>query len=159
MICHLHRKQFIPGDAARIWEFFATPRNLDALTPPEVRFQIIGELAPRMYAGQMIEYRVGILPGISTRWLTEITHLREGEYFVDEQRAGPYRLWHHEHRFIPTPDARGLLMTDHITYDVGWSYLGSAIERLWIRQKLRSIFDYRGEMISVLFPLHPPIAS
>ena len=67
MIRHLHREQFVSGDPARIWEFFATPRNLDALTPPRVRFQIVGDLPPRMFPGQMIEYRIGILPGVWTR--------------------------------------------------------------------------------------------
>ncbi len=150
MIRHLHREQFIAGAPADIWEFFATPRNLDALTPPDMPFQIIGEVAPRMYAGQLIEYRVGILPGVRARWLTEITHVREGEYFVDEQRIGPYRLWHHEHRFTPTADGRGVQMTDDIAYDVGWGPIGTVMERLWIRGKLESIFDYRSKKTAEL---------
>ena len=78
MIRHLHREQFVPGEPARLWEFFSTPRNLDLLTPPDLRFEIVGELAPRMYAGQMIEYRIGLLPGVWTRWLTEITPRARG---------------------------------------------------------------------------------
>jgi ligand-binding SRPBCC domain-containing protein len=152
VIRHLYREQFIPGDPARIWEFFATPRNLDALTPASMRFETLGEIAPRMYAGQMIEYRIGILPGVSTRWLTEITHVREGEYFVDEQRAGPYKLWHHEHRFVSSREPRGVQMSDHITYDPGWGWIGGLVDALWIRQQLRTTFNYRARKIAELFP-------
>lgn len=150
MICHLHREQIVPGDPARIWEFFAAPHNLNTITPPDLRFRIVGAVAPRMYPGQMVEYRVGVLPGVWTRWLTEITHVRDGEFFVDEQRLGPYRLWHHEHHFSSAPG--GLHMTDHITYDPGWGPAGALVERLWIRGKLRHIFDYRREKIAALFP-------
>jgi ligand-binding SRPBCC domain-containing protein len=153
VIFHLHREQLVPGDPARIWEFFATPRNLDRLTSPHLRFRIRGAVAARMYAGQMIEYRVGIVPGLWSRWVTEITHVREGEYFVDEQRLGPYRLWHHEHRFQPAPG--GLHMTDHVTYDPGWGWLGGAAQALWIERKLRTIFDFRAAQITRLFPAAP----
>ncbi len=150
MIFHLHREQFVPGDPADIWRFFATPRNLDRLTSPQVRFRIVGEVAPRMYAGQMIEYRVGLVPGWWTRWSTEITHVQEGTFFVDEQRLGPYRLWHHEHHFAPTPG--GLTMTDHVTYDPGWGWLGGLAHACWIRRKLDAIFAFRAERIAALFP-------
>lgn len=150
MIRHLHREQFVPGDPAQIWEFFATPRNLDTLTPPEVKFEIVGDVPPRMYPGQTIEYRIRILPGVWTRWLTEITHVREGEYFVDEQRVGPYSLWHHEHRFLPV--AGGVNMTDHVTYAVGFGPIGWLVERLWIRRQLVTIFDFRRGKVAELFP-------
>lgn len=152
MIRRLHRDQFIPGDPARIWAFFATPQNLDALTPPSLRFEILGVPEARLYAGQMIEYRIHIFPGFSPRWLTEITHVRAGELFVDEQRLGPYRLWHHEHHFAAAPDRRGLQMTDRITYDPGWGWIGGMVDALWIRRQLATIFDYRAKKISALFP-------
>jgi ligand-binding SRPBCC domain-containing protein len=151
VIRHFHREQFVPGDPVRIWDFFATPQNLNALTPSSMRFEIVGDLPPRMYPGQMIAYRVGILPGISTRWLTEITHVREGEFFVDEQRLGPYKLWHHEHHFVSALDGRGIQMLDRITYDVGWGPLGTLLDALWIRRQLTSIFDYRTAKIAELF--------
>jgi ligand-binding SRPBCC domain-containing protein len=103
-----------------------------------------------MYPGQMIEYRIGVLPGVWTRWLTEITHVRPGGFFVDEQRLGPYRLWRHEHHFRPAPG--GLHMTDHITYDPGFGPAGSFAHALWIRAKLRHGFDFRREKIATLFP-------
>jgi ligand-binding SRPBCC domain-containing protein len=155
VIFQLHREQFVPGDPARIWDFFATPANLDPLTSPHLRFRLVDDRPPRMYAGQMIEYRVGIVPGLWTRWLTEITHMREGEFFVDEQRVGPYRLWHHQHHFRPAPDGSGVAMTDHVTYDPGWGWLGGAANALWIQRKLRAIFDFRSTQIARLFPADP----
>lgn len=152
MIRTLFREQFVAGAPAAIWDFFATPRNLDTLTPPEMRFEIVGHVAPRMHAGQVIEYRIGILPGLTTRWLTEITQVREGEYFVDEQRIGPYRLWHHEHHFARAADGAGVTMTDRITYDPGWGPLGGLVDALWLRHKLAVIFDYRAKKIAELFP-------
>ena len=152
VIRQLLREQFIPGNPPAIWDFFATPRNLDALTPPSLRLAIVGDLPARMYAGQMIAYRVGILPGVTLRWLTEITHVREGEFFVDEQRIGPYRLWHHEHRFVPAPDGRGVTMTDRITYDVGWGPAGDLAHALWIGRQLNTIFDYRAKRATEIFP-------
>ena len=152
MIQRLHREQVLAGDPAAIWAFFATPRNLDALTPPNVSFKIVGEVPARMYAGQVIEYRIGILPGVTTRWLTEITQVREGSLFLDEQRIGPYRLWHHEHEFAPTADGRGVRMTDRVTYDVGWGPLGDLLHAGWIRRQLVAIFDYRARKVAELFP-------
>ncbi|HEY1109537.1 MAG TPA: SRPBCC family protein [Opitutaceae bacterium] len=152
MIHTLQQEQFVPGDPARVWEFFATPRNLAAITPAHMRFEMIGILPEKMYAGQLIEYRIGILPGLSTRWLTEITHIREGTFFVDEQRIGPYRLWHHEHSFAPDPARGGVVMTDRIAYAVGFGPLGALLHAVWIRRKLESIFAHRREAIARLFP-------
>jgi ligand-binding SRPBCC domain-containing protein len=146
----LQREQTVFGDPAAVWDFFATPRNLDALTPPSLRFEILGDPPARMYAGQMIAYRIGILPGIATRWLTEITHVREGGCFVDEQRIGPYRLWHHEHHFAPAPG--GVVMTDRITYDPGFGPVGVLLHAVWIRRQLEEIFDFRARRIAELFP-------
>ncbi len=151
MIHRLIREQFVPGDPATLWAFFASPHNLTKITPPNMAFQIIGGVSPRMYAGQMIEYRVGVMPGIRLRWLTEITHVAEGEYFVDEQRIGPYRLWHHEHLFTESADGNGVSMTDRVTYDVGWGWAGEVMHALWIRRQLEKIFDYRIQRVNELF--------
>lgn len=151
MIRYLPRQQFVPGDPESIWDFFAQPQNLHLLTPARLRFRICGTPAARMYTGQMIEYRIGILPGVWTRWLTEITHVRDGEFFVDEQRIGPYKIWHHEHHFEHVPGRRGLMMTDRITYDVGYGLLGGALEALWIRRQLATIFNFRAAKIRELF--------
>ena len=152
MIQRLLRTQFLAGDPAAIWAFFASPRNLDVLTPPNLSFVVVGELAGRMYPGQMIEYRIGILPAVKMRWLTEITQVREGEYFVDEQRVGPYKLWHHEHHFTPAPNGSGMRMVDRVTYEVGWGPLGDLVHALWVRRQLATIFDYRARKVAELFP-------
>ncbi len=109
-----------------------------------------------MQAGQLIEYRIGLPLGVSARWLTEITHLREGEYFVDEQRLGPYRLWHHEHHFAPA--SGGVTMTDRVTYEVGWGPAGWLAERLWVTREVEEIFAYRAQRIAEIFADKKPSA-
>lgn len=151
MIHQLTREQFVRGQPEKIWAFFAAPENLDRITPPAMAFRVVSHGAPRMHAGQMIEYRIGVLPGITTRWLTEITHVREGEYFVDEQRLGPYRVWHHEHHFTPTADGSGMTMLDRVTYEVGFGLLGEALHALWIERQLAGIFDFRARAVTEIF--------
>jgi ligand-binding SRPBCC domain-containing protein len=141
--------QFIPATPDEVWEFFATPRNLDKLTPPEVKFRILGPVPPRMYAGQLIAYRISPGWGLWLNWLTEIRQVREGVYFVDEQRAGPYRFWYHEHHFSPAPG--GVQMTDQVTYEVGWGPAGWLADRLWVRRQLEHIFTYRRQRVEERF--------
>ena len=152
MIHRLIREQHVAGQPEAIWDFFAAPGNLDLITPASLSFRIIGDVSLRMYEGQMIEYRIGVLPGVTTRWLTEITHVRPGEYFVDEQRIGPYKVWHHEHHFHPATNGTGLRMIDQITYEVGWGPVGDLLHAIWIRRQLATIFDFRARKISELFP-------
>ena len=102
-----------------------------------------------MYEGQIIEYRVEFIRGLKSLWLTEITHVREREYFVDEQRVGPYRFWYHEHRFEKIAD--GVKMTDHVTYALPFGFLGDIVNAVWIRGKLERIFDFRFQKINELF--------
>jgi len=149
VIRHLQREQFIPADPARVWEFFATPLNLDELTPAHLKFRIVGAPPVAMHAGQIIEYRISPLPGIWLRWVTEITAVQPGVSFVDEQRAGPYKIWHHEHTFTPVPG--GVHMTDHVTYDVGWGPFGWLAEKLWVQHQLKQIFAYRFRRVEELF--------
>jgi ligand-binding SRPBCC domain-containing protein len=145
----LYHQQFIPADLATVWAFFATPRNLDELTPPDLRFRIVSDVPAAMFAGQLIEYRISPLRGVWLRWLTEIRHVREGEYFVDEQRIGPYRLWYHEHHFAPAPG--GVVMTDRVTYEIGWGPFGWLAGKLWVRRQLDQIFAYRRKRVAERF--------
>jgi len=149
MCAQLIREQFIPASRERVWEFFATPRNLDALTPADLRFEIVSEVPARMHAGLLIAYRISPMAGVWMRWLTEIRHVCEGEYFVDEQRIGPYRLWYHEHQFEVVDG--GVKMTDRVTYEVGWGLIGWLAEHWWIRRKLERIFDFRARKTEEIF--------
>jgi ligand-binding SRPBCC domain-containing protein len=149
MIFRLYRRQEIAAPIDRVWEFFATPRNLNALTPPDLNFRIMSDVADAMYRGQLIEYRVQFIKGVWVRWLTEIRHIEEGRYFVDEQRIGPYRLWYHEHIFHESDGH--VVMEDRVTYVVGFGPLGSALNALWIERKLNQIFDFRVRRVEEIF--------
>jgi ligand-binding SRPBCC domain-containing protein len=149
MIYYLRTEQFINADIEKVWDFFSNPENLNELTPPELKFRIVTDLSNKMYQGQVIEYRVGIFPGIWTKWLTEITHLNDKKLFVDEQRVGPYKIWHHQHIF--TEKDNGVLMQDIVTYVIGYGFIGSLVHALFIKRKLKNIFDYRFKKVEELF--------
>lgn len=149
MIRHLHREQFIPAEPKQVWAFFATPVNLNQLTPPGLRFEIVGEVPVTLFAGQVIRYRISPLPGVWLNWVTEISRVDAGTLFIDEQRAGPYKLWRHEHRFVP--ENGGVRMFDHVTYEVGWGPLGALAELLWVKSQLQQIFAYRRRRVTEIF--------
>ena len=149
MINYLHREQLIPAPIEKIWEYFCAPKNLNEMTPPDMNFEIVAGGDEKMYAGQVIEYRVEFIRGLRSLWLTEIAHVCEYEYFVDEQRVGPYRYWYHEHRFMKAD--RGVKMIDHVTYAPPFGALGDVVTALWIRRRLDYIFDFRQRKIVELF--------
>jgi ligand-binding SRPBCC domain-containing protein len=154
MVHTLRRSQFLPVPVEQVWEYFCDPHNLNALTPPDMNFRILTAPLPRMYQGQLIAYRVQFIRGVSSFWLTEIAHVREQEYFVDEQRQGPYAFWYHEHAFCA--ENGGTRMLDTVTYDVGFGVLGWALNALWIGARLRYIFDYRARRIAEIFGAEMP---
>ena len=133
----------------KVWEYFCDPKNLNTITPLDMNFDIVQGGDTAMYEGQMIEYRVEFIRGVRSLWLTEIAHVREREYFVDEQRIGPYRFWYHEHIFEET--AAGTKMTDRVTYVVPFGILGDAVNTFWIAKRLKYIFDFRRGKIVELF--------
>jgi ligand-binding SRPBCC domain-containing protein len=142
-------EQTIPSTMERVWEFISSPAKLKEITPPSMGFEVTGDLPSRMYPGMIISYRVTPLFGIRMTWVTEITHVQEGEYFVDEQRVGPYAMWHHQHRIEPVAD--GVRMTDIVTYTPPFGFLGAIANRLIIRRELRRIFRYRTEALERIF--------
>jgi len=148
MVHQLLFTQFIPASPGAVWEFFSTPNNLNALTPPELHFETLTHPDP-MYAGQMISYRIRLLPGIRVRWLTEITHVRTGTYFVDEQRIGPYKVWHHEHHFEAKNG--GVEMTDRVTYALPFAPASEVVHLLWVKPLLKRVFAYRREQVDAIF--------
>ena len=149
MIHYLIREQIVPAPRQKVWDYFCDPQNLDVITPPDMNFEILQGADSKMYPGQLIEYRVEFVRGIRSRWLTEIAHVRAGEYFVDEQRVGPYRFWYHEHGFQET--RAGTRMTDRVTYVIPCGVLGDLVNAFWIRKRLEQIFDFRRQKIVELF--------
>jgi ligand-binding SRPBCC domain-containing protein len=148
-IYRLEREQIVPADLDSVWEFFATPRNLNLLTPPEMHFEILyGDDEP-MHEGQIIEYRIQLVPGVRVHWLTEITHVEPKRRFIDEQRLGPYRLWHHEHRFVPIEG--GTKIEDRVVYALPLGLLGDLAHALWVGRRLNYIFDFRRQVIAEIF--------
>jgi ligand-binding SRPBCC domain-containing protein len=149
-VYQFYKEQVIPASRTEVWDFISSPENLKKITPPEMGFDITNqELIEKMYPGMIISYKVKPLPGFKTNWVTEITHVREGEYFVDEQRSGPYSLWHHQH--ILEEHIKGTLMKDIITYQPPLGFLGALANRLIIREKLNEIFAYREKAVIDIF--------
>ena len=144
------REQKINASQDRVWDFIATPANLKLITPDYMSFDILGQDLPeKMYAGMILMYRVSPLLGIKLNWVTEISHVKEGVYFVDEQRIGPYRLWHHQHHLKSHGD--GVVMEDVVTYSPPFGLMGSAMKKFIIERKLNEIFDYRESAIDAYF--------
>jgi len=137
----IERTQVLPISLEEAWAFFSSPKNLAKITPKELGFVVHGDVPEVMYPGLFIEYTVSPLLGIPMRWVTEITHVREGSYFVDEQRVGPYAIWHHEHFFESVPG--GVKMTDVVHYKVPLGILGNLVHPWLVRPKLEQIFSYR----------------
>lgn len=145
----LKREQWLPISVEEAWAFFSTPRNLDRITPPELGFKIQSLPSEEMYEGEIITYKVKLLPGVWIPWVTEIKSMIENEAFIDEQRAGPYRFWHHRHHF-ESKDG-GTLMTDLVHYSVAIWPFGFIAHELFVKEKLRTIFDFRHEVIEKHF--------
>ena len=145
----LHSKQLLPITKQQAWDFLSDPKNLKVITPDYMGFHILSGADRPMYSGQIIQYIVTPLLGIKTKWVTEITHVKEGSYFVDEQRFGPYALWHHKH-FITEVDG-GVEMEDIIDYKVPFGILGQWVQPILVKPKLQEIFDYRREKLIELF--------
>ena len=150
MLQTIHTKQLIKSDIETVWAFISAPTNLAKITPPYMGFNILSEndISQKMYAGQIIEYTVKPLLGISMHWVTEITHVEHLRYFVDEQRFGPYSFWHHKHFLTKTAD--GILMEDLVHYKLPLGLIGQLALPL-VKKQLNNIFDYRYKKIDSLF--------
>ena len=145
----LKSTQFLPITKQKAWEFLSVPQNLKTITPVYMSFDILSGADRKMFPGQIIQYIVTPVFGIKTKWVTEITHVKEGEYFVDEQRFGPYALWHHKH-FIKEVDG-GVEMEDIIDYKLPFGFLGQLLHPILVKPKLNEIFNYRKEKLNTLF--------
>lgn len=149
-IYSLKTVQRIPINLNKAWEFFSSPANLQEITPANLGFKIISKHhGDNMYAGQVIEYKVSPLLGIPVYWMTEITHVEDQRYFVDEQRYGPYSMWHHQHHFNVIEG--GVEMIDIVHYKLPIWFLGDIANTLFVKRQLKQIFDYRFRKVEKLF--------
>ncbi|WP_462281321.1 SRPBCC family protein [Salinivirga cyanobacteriivorans] len=145
----LETTQMLNTNIDKAWKLLSDPKNLEKITPSEMNFTITSEGIEPMYAGQIISYKVTPFAGLRSNWITEITHVREKEYFVDEQRFGPYKMWHHEHRIAPHEN--GILMTDKISYKLPFGFLGKIAHPLIVKKQLTKIFQYREQVLNEMF--------
>ena len=144
------REMLIPVSVNEAWSFFSDPCNLKTITPLDLNFKILSKNLPeKVYSGLLIDYFVSPFPGIKTRWVTEIKEVNEPYFFIDEQKEGSYALWKHKHSFEKTAD--GTLMKDEIEYSIPFSVLGIIAHALFVKRKIKNIFDYRSKIISELF--------
>jgi len=141
----LKKTQFIKTDLKTAWDFFSSPGNLKKITPDYMGFDVKTELPDKMYEGLMIEYTVKPLLGIPMNWITEIKTVKELEFFVDEQRKGPYKIWHHEHHFKEVDG--GVEMTDIVSYELPLGILGRIMHPFLVQKKLEEIFDFRFKAV------------
>lgn len=149
-IYSLKKEQHLPVSLAEAWDFFSSPANLAEITPKHLDFKIISlHHGEKMYAGQIIEYTVNPFLGIPLYWMTEITHVQDQKYFIDEQRYGPYSLWHHQHHFKETDI--GVEMTDIVHYKLPLWFLGDIANSLFVKRQLDKIFEYRFNKAEELF--------
>jgi len=147
----LYRKTELPISIDEAWDFFSSPLNLKKITPPYLGFEVTSDNPTEMYPGMIITYIVKPLLGIPLKWMTEITQVRDKEFFIDEQIVGPYKLWHHQHLFTPTEN--GVIMEDIVHYIPPFWILGQLVHPILIKPKLKEIFDYRTEVINTQWNL------
>lgn len=145
----LKRIQCLPMSVSEAWDFFSSPDNLKTITPPYMGFNIKSGGDVAMHAGMIIRYTVKPLLGIPITWVTEITHVEDQKFFVDEQRVGPYAIWHHQHHFKAIPN--GVEMTDIVNYKLPLGIIGEWVEPFLVKSKVESIFDFRNKKMIELF--------
>lgn len=138
----LKTTQLFPTTKETLWDFISSPKNLKEITPDFMGFDITSKnLEPTIYAGMIIEYKVSPIMGIKMDWVTEITQVKEGEMFIDEQRFGPYKFWHHTHKISPIDG--GVMMSDVVHYLPPMGIIGRMANSLIIKKRLNQIFEYR----------------
>lgn len=145
----LRRTQLLHTSIEDAWKYFSAPKNLQEITPDDMGFYLLSDVPEEMYEGLFIHYKVSPFLGLKLDWTTEITHVRERQFFVDEQRVGPYRIWHHEHHFKEVEG--GVEMTDIISYQLPFGIVGNLAHALFVKKKLEGIFGYRYKKVEELF--------
>ncbi len=142
----IRETQLLPVTLEQAWDYFSNPHNLQHITPPSLGFRVTSEPhGNHIYPGQIIEYRIRPVLGIPLYWMTEITHVEDRRFFVDEQRYGPYSLWHHQHHFREIKG--GVEMTDIVHYRIPLGWLGDLANAIFVGRQLKELFRYRTEII------------
>jgi len=146
-----HFKQNLPITIAEAWDFFSSPKNLAEITPDDMEFIVTSQNAEheKMYPGMIITYKVSPLFGVKLNWMTEITQVEDQKYFIDEQRFGPFKFWHHQHHFKTIEG--GVEMTDILTYGLPLGYLGQFAHAIMVKNKVKEIFAFREKKVNELF--------
>jgi ligand-binding SRPBCC domain-containing protein len=146
----LYHTQKLPLTLSQAWDFISAPANLKTITPAYMGFEMTSlHHGDKMYAGQIITYVVKPILGIPLDWCTEITHVQEPDYFVDEQRFGPYSFWHHQHKL--TAIENGVLMEDIVHYKLPLGFLGRWVNSFIVKSQLQGIFEFRRKKLIELF--------
>ncbi len=146
-IYNFKRTQAIPAGLNEVWDFFSSPENLAVITPSKMNFRILSNSdTTGMSSGQIIRYKINVVPVFSTLWVTEITHVDKPNSFVDTQLTGPYSLWEHRHHFEQVAD--GVLMTDEIRYSIPFGWIGRLANVLFVERRLNAIFEFRSEAVT-----------
>ncbi|MCG6912415.1 SRPBCC family protein [bacterium BMS3Abin03] len=149
-IFQIKSKQTLNITLEESWDFFSNPRNLPKITPPWLKLKVTSNVPEKMYAGMIITYKVYPFLGIPSNWVTEITQVKEKNFFIDEQRFGPYKFWHHQHHFRESD--KGIEMEDIVTYALPFDPLSRSVNNLLVGKKVKEIFDHREKVLSKLFP-------
>ena len=145
----LQESQVLPISLEEAWAFFSTPKNLQKITPPELDFKITSDADEPIYPGMIITYRVKPMMALSMEWVTEITQVKAPDFFIDEQRFGPYKFWHHQHRFKAVDD--GVEVEDIVHYGLPLGPLGQLAHGLFVKRQLQTIFAHRTRILEDLF--------
>ena len=146
----IHRRQVIPMSISKAWEFFSNPDNLSSITPPWLNLTVISDVPRSMHSGMIVSYRITPLVCVPTLWISEITHINIPTYFVDEQRLGPFRFWHHQHVFKEV--GRNVEIQDIVNYAMPLGAIGEIVHAISVRKKVESIFDFRSKTLErILF--------
>ena len=148
-IFRLEKSINLPITIEECWQFFSSPKNLKVITPAYMGFNIIDVEETSMYPGQIIKYNVTPLFGINMKWVTEISHAEKNKFFVDEQRFGPYKFWHHKHIFKVIDG--GVKVIDILDYALPFGFLGVLFHPYLIKPKLDEIFNYREKKLIEIF--------
>lgn len=146
---HFQFIQKLPIPLEQAWDFFSSPTNLIKITPPDMALIPKSAIPAKMYRGAFIKYTVKPVMGIPLTWVTEISEIQEANYFIDEQRVGPYKIWHHEHHFKAIEG--GVEMRDELWYALPFGILGDIANKVFVKKQIEGIFEYRREKLIELF--------